>query len=171
MVRRCCPRPGDVLVLESRTFWREFSEGRYVSAGSIVDLQGDADQAYLTVCFPQLSLSCGGEHMILRDALRFSIQLHVSFLGDREGKGIVLDLSLKGCQVESLTSTVCTGDSLVVSMYPFEGSSPITVQKASVCWARGQQFGLVFDVFDSKEQDRLRWYLANNQGAKAKPRV
>ncbi|MGH7232335.1 MAG: PilZ domain-containing protein [Nitrospiraceae bacterium] len=93
---------------------------------------------------------------------RFPLQLPVSFSGNQEGTGIVKNLSLGGCQVESQTEAYA-GDYLSLKMQLTEGDSPLTVDAAAVRWSEGYTFGLSFDWLKPQEQDRLNRFLSTLQ--------
>jgi len=95
--------------------------------------------------------------MELRKYPRFPVQFRSSFSSAQvvggEGKGI--DLSLRGCRVESNTE-VQPGANLVLRIYMPGHDSPIEVDVATVRWTRGKQFGLEFMNMVAEERERLR---------------
>ncbi|MCE3221890.1 MAG: hypothetical protein K0S58_70 [Nitrospira sp.] len=85
--------------------------------------------------------------------------LSITFTGDTEGEGSVINLSVKGCKVES-DAVVRVGDAMsLILLLPGE-ESPATVTLAFVRWARRQSFGLEFISLGAAEMNRLRNFLA-----------
>jgi PilZ domain len=93
-----------------------------------------------------------------RQYRRYRTQLSVSYMGTREGRGTVENLSLGGCQVQG-TTPVFQGDSLILTLQlpPYERS--LRVDSAAVRWVSNQKFGLVFMWLDAVEHARLLQYL------------
>lgn len=86
--------------------------------------------------------------------------LSITFSGDTEGEGAVINLSLKGCMVES-DAGVKVGDAMsLILLLPGE-ESPTIVDLALVRWAKGQCFGLEFVSLGTVEMNRLRGFLAS----------
>lgn len=71
-----------------------------------------------------------------------------------EGIGVLLDLSLGGCRIESPV-TVEPGFSLKLSIYVPGVDWPLMIEAASVQWMRGQIFGLAFIRIRDAERQRL----------------
>lgn len=77
---------------------------------------------------------------------------------DRDGLGVVLDVSLKGAKVMSAV-TMTPGDQLVVSLrLPNQIATMNT--DATVRWRKDQTFGLEFVTLSRAAEIRLRKYLA-----------
>lgn len=86
--------------------------------------------------------------------------LSITFSGDTEGEGSVINLSIKGCKVES-DAGVKVGDAMsLIILLPGE-ESPTTVDLALVRWAKGQCFGLEFVSIGDAETNRLCSFLAS----------
>jgi hypothetical protein len=86
--------------------------------------------------------------------------LSITFSGDTEGEGSVINLSIKGCKVES-DAAVQAGDAMsLIILLPAE-ESPMTVELALVRWAKSQCFGLEFVSLGNAEMNRLRSFLAS----------
>lgn len=86
--------------------------------------------------------------------------LSITFSGDTEGEGSVINLSMKGCKVES-DAGVRVGDAMsLIILLPAE-ESPMTIELALVRWAKGQCFGLEFVSLGTAEMNRLRNFLAS----------
>ena len=90
--------------------------------------------------------------------------LSISFSGDAEGEGSVINLSIKGCQVES-DAGVQVGDAMSLIILLPEDAPP-TVDLALVRWAKGQCFGVEFVSLGAAEINRLRSFLASASGSK-----
>jgi len=71
-----------------------------------------------------------------------------------EGTGLMLDLSLGGCRIESPV-TVEPGVSLKLSIYVPGLDWPLMIEAASVQWMRGKIFGLAFIRIRDTERQRL----------------
>ena len=92
-----------------------------------------------------------------RKNIRFPVQFRSSFSSTAMvgGEGSLVDLSLRGCRIESPTE-VQPGASLELRIAVMEHGVPIQVQAAIVRWSRGQQFGLEFEVIASAEWVHLQ---------------
>jgi hypothetical protein len=90
--------------------------------------------------------------------------LSISFSGDAEGEGSVINLSIKGCQVES-DAGVQVGDAMsLIILLPDDAPTPVDL--ALVRWAKGQCFGVEFVSLGAAEVNRLRSFLASASGSK-----
>jgi hypothetical protein len=92
-----------------------------------------------------------------RQVRRFSVQFRSSFtsLNIVDGEGTVVDLSLRGCRIDSPTP-VQPGTSLQLRVQ-ISGDEPVlTVQEAVVRWSRGPQFGLEFVTLAPEEWARIQ---------------
>ena len=89
--------------------------------------------------------------------LRYRAQFRSSFssVAMVGGEGSLLDLSIRGCRIESLTD-VKPGTTLEVRVEAIGGEPPIQIQAAIVRWSREQQFGLEFEVIAPTEWAYLR---------------
>ena len=92
-----------------------------------------------------------------RKNLRFHVQFRSSFssIGMVGGEGNVVDLSIRGCRIESPTD-VQPGASLEVRIAAIEHEPPIQIQQGLVRWSRGRQFGLEFVTMAPEEWARLQ---------------
>ncbi len=68
------------------------------------------------------------------------------------------NLSAGGCKVKSYTP-VDSGMELEVRVYPLDPYSPIKVDKASVRWVTGRDFGLEFLNLEAGEQAQLQRFI------------
>lgn len=83
---------------------------------------------------------------------RFHVQFRSSFssIGRVGGEGRLVDLSVRGCRIES-SADVQPGATLEVRINALEHEPPIQIQAAVVRWVRGQQIGLEFEVIGQGE--------------------
>lgn len=88
---------------------------------------------------------------------RFPVRFRSSFtsLNLVGGEGVLMDLSIRGCRIESHTE-VQPGTSLELRIVSSEEEPPLTVQEAVVRWSRTQQFGLEFVSLAPEEWARLQ---------------
>ena len=95
--------------------------------------------------------------MDLRKNLRFHVHFRSSFssVGMVGGEGDIVDLSISGCRIDSVTD-VQPGASLEVRIVTKTQESPIEIQLAIVRWKRGRQFGVEFVTMDTGEWARLQ---------------
>lgn len=92
-----------------------------------------------------------------RKTPRFPVRFRSSFtsLNIVAGDGNVVDLSLRGCRVDS-SIEVRPGTSLEVRIQTSEEEPPLKIQEAVVRWNRERQFGLEFVTLDPEEWARLQ---------------
>lgn len=95
--------------------------------------------------------------MVTRRFPRFPVQFRSSFSSVHVvgGEGTLLDLSIRGCRVDSETQ-VQPGTNLELRIHLPDHEPPIQVELASVRWARGREFGLEFTSMDTDQRERLR---------------
>lgn len=91
--------------------------------------------------------------MIQRQAYRLHVKLPVTFSGDRDGTGVLYDISIKGCRIVSRTP-LRVSQALSLLIYQGAGRSPIAIATAEVRWAVALRCGLVFRSFDAEETIR-----------------
>ena len=87
-----------------------------------------------------------------RKNLRFPVKFRSSFssIGMVGGEGSIVDLSIRGCRIESPID-VQPGASLDIRIKVVESGPPIHIQAAIVRWSRGEEFGLEFEVIAPTE--------------------
>jgi PilZ domain-containing protein len=92
-----------------------------------------------------------------RKSPRFPVQFRSSFSSITivGGEGSLVDLSIRGCRIESPTD-VQPGASLEVRINALEHEPPIHIQQGVVRWSREKQFGLEFVTLDPEEWARLQ---------------
>ena len=87
---------------------------------------------------------------------RLRVQFRTTFSGSTklEGTGVMLDLSMGGCRIESPV-TVEPGFSLELRIHVPDLEWPLMIEAANVQWVSGQIFGLAFFRITEPEQQRL----------------
>ena len=95
-----------------------------------------------------------------RKNLRFPVKFRSSFssIGMVGGEGSIVDLSIRGCHIES-SIDVQPGASLDIRIKVVEDEPPIHVQAAIVRWSRGGEFGLEFEVIAPTEWTHLQEFV------------
>ena len=81
-----------------------------------------------------------------RQHVRVAVRLHGHFSSKSrmvDGEGMLRDLSPGGCRVRS-TVAVPVGTDLECCIFPQDAVNPFTIDGATVCWIRPQEFGLAF---------------------------
>jgi hypothetical protein len=91
-----------------------------------------------------------------RTTPRFRVQFRATFAGARmlEGTGILLDLSVGGCRIESMIGLE-TGLSLELRIHVPNLEWPLKIEAARVQWVSEWVFGLAFFQISGNEQQRL----------------
>ena len=69
--------------------------------------------------------------MIQREAYRFTVKLPVTFSGERDGTGVLYDVSVKGCRIVSRTP-LRIGHALSLLIYQGAGRAPIAIATAGI---------------------------------------
>jgi hypothetical protein len=92
-----------------------------------------------------------------RKNLRFPVKFRSAFssIGMVGGEGSVIDLSIRGCRIQSPIE-VQPGASLEVVIEVMEHELPIRIQAAFVRWSRDREFGLEFEVIVPTEWHHLQ---------------
>lgn len=96
--------------------------------------------------------------MIQRSSPRVPVSLLVAFSGDRDGVGVIRNLSINGCCISSGT-VVAAGESLNLEFHPGDDGPVILVDLAEVRWATAWEFGVVFQSLLPDEQQRLLHFI------------
>jgi hypothetical protein len=93
---------------------------------------------------------------------RFRVQFRSTLSASTklEGTGIILDLSMGGCRIESPV-TVEPGFSLKLSIYVPDVDWPLMIEAASVQWVSDQVFGLAFIRIRDTERQRLEQVISD----------
>lgn len=74
------------------------------------------------------------------------------------GEGVLIDLSIKGCRVESDVH-VQTGNQLELRVFLPDHDFALDVESSAVRWSRGREFGLEFVRMHSEAQELLHQVL------------
>ena len=93
-----------------------------------------------------------------RQSPRVTVQFEARMSGAATGHGVVYNLSLDGCQIESPLS-ILVGMKLTVVMDI--DREPLAIDLAAVRWANPPYFGVEFLVLRPQEQARLDGYLSS----------
>jgi hypothetical protein len=93
---------------------------------------------------------------------RFHVQFPATIFDhtNHDGSGVIRDLSLGGCQLES-QSNMTHGITLKLSVQVPGLESPLVIDGAHVQWVRGQFVGLAFVRIRKTEQQRLEKVIAD----------
>ena len=83
--------------------------------------------------------------------------------GIQVGEGQVLNMSDRGCLVESSVS-VKAGDYLQLRFSLHESEPSMRVSRAAVCWAQGLRFGVEFLGMEEKDRARLNRFVTTQGG-------
>ena len=79
------------------------------------------------------------------------------------GEGLLIDLTIKGCRVES-DVRVQTGNQLELRVYLPDHDSSLDVESSAVRWSRGREFGLEFVRMRSEAQKLLHQVVTGLEG-------
>ena len=92
-----------------------------------------------------------------RTVPRFPVQFRSSFTSTNVtgGEGSVVDLSVRGCRIESSTHTL-SGTVLELRIYVSDQEAPLGIDQAIVRWTRGRFFGVEFVSLQPEEWVRLQ---------------
>ncbi len=95
-----------------------------------------------------------------REFARFSIELPVSFSGNRiAGGGMISGLSLRGCTLVS-DELIQAGTTLALRIELPGQYAPLKVELAEVRWAKGRDCGLEFSRLRLEEKERLQRFMS-----------
>jgi hypothetical protein len=82
-------------------------------------------------------------------------EVSVSFRGDHQGGGTVVDLSTKGCKVLSPVQ-VRSGDRLLLVLRMPRQAAPLTIDQAHVRWVEDGSFGLEWTALPPDVEQKLK---------------
>ena len=91
-----------------------------------------------------------------RQSPRFTVQLDARISGDAKGRGVIYNLSLDGCQIESLLSIQA---GMTLTVVADLDRTPLTIKLATVRWSNPPYVGVQFVAVEPQEQARLAGYL------------
>ncbi|MBA2252195.1 MAG: response regulator [Nitrospirales bacterium] len=89
---------------------------------------------------------------------RYAVRCPVHFIGDHEGDGLTMNLSLGGCQLETALPLDVNAHLTLALQLPRHSDS-IKINVAVVRWASPPDFGLDFVLVSDKSLGPLRDYL------------
>jgi len=96
---------------------------------------------------------------ILLETLRFPMNHRIYFWNpDLDGEGMISNISKGGCRV-SCETPVRAGMSFEAWIYTDGSDWPLKIERAEVCWAHGDEFGLHFSSIWSSQRNRLQALL------------
>ena len=99
-----------------------------------------------------------------RSSERIALQCSIVLAsGMQVGEGTILNMSGRGCLVESSVA-VKVGDYLQLR-FSFDESEPsLRVSRAAVCWAECPRFGVEFIGMEEKDRTRLNRFVTMQGG-------
>lgn len=108
---------------------------------------------------PLSSAASVGTTFHVRSFRRFSVQCSVYYSSDEvQGTGIVWNLSLNGWRVDG-THPVDPGTVITLCVF-LPGQHPtVFIDRATVRWSRGQEFGIAVTSIKADEQARLEQFI------------
>lgn len=91
-----------------------------------------------------------------RSYARFLVQFPMMYLGQNvSDQSIVRKLSVAGCQVFGNAPAI-VGKVLSVRLTLPNGQKPLVIERATVKWVKGLEFGLAFDYLDKQQTAQLQ---------------
>ena len=94
-----------------------------------------------------------------RSHARFLVHFSMMYLGQPvTGQGIVRELSLVGCQILG-NAPVSAGTLLSLRLALPSCDEPLIIERATVKWVKGEEFGIAFDHLDEWGYVRLQQVL------------
>jgi hypothetical protein len=97
---------------------------------------------------------------VLRKNQRFRASVPVLYSGNGvAGEGMAKDLSLSGWQIRG-NEPVSVGMLLVLRVFPRGEPEPLRIDRATVRWVKGLEFGVVLDSPSRKVLDRIERIVA-----------
>ena len=92
---------------------------------------------------------------VIRKNQRLKKLVPVRYLGDEiAGEGIINDLSLNGSYITG-NALVSVGMALVLQMFVPGDPEPLLIDRATVKWVKGSEFGVDFDLPQPKVAERI----------------
>ena len=96
---------------------------------------------------------------VLRSYSRFPVRTSMMYLGQEfAGQGIVRELSRVGCRILG-NYPVVFGETMSLRIALPTSPNPLFIQRATVQWITGLEFGVAFGLLDAFEADRLQRLL------------
>ena len=92
---------------------------------------------------------------VMRKNQRLKKLVPVRYLGDgMTGEGIINDLSLSGSYMTG-NAPVSVGMTLALHMFVPGDPEPLLIDRATVIWVKGSEFGVDFDTPEPKAAERI----------------
>ena len=92
---------------------------------------------------------------VLRDGQQLKTFAPAQYRGDgMAGEGIIKDLSLSGSYMTG-NAPVSVGVALALQMFVPGDPEPLLIDRATVKWVRGSEFGVDFDIPQPKVAERI----------------
>ena len=92
---------------------------------------------------------------VMRKHQRLKRLVPVRYLGDGiAGEGIIKDLSLSGSYMTG-NAPVSVGMALALQMFVPGDPEPLLIDRATVIWVKGSEFGVDFDTPEPKVAERI----------------
>ena len=99
------------------------------------------------------------EGFVLRSYSRLPVRTSLMYLGQEfAGQGIVCDLSRVGCRILG-NYPVVFGETMSLRISLPTCPNPLFIERATVQWITGLEFGVAFGLLDAREADRLQRLL------------
>ena len=87
---------------------------------------------------------------------RFPVEITLIYRGPNSaGQGIVQELSLVGCRVLG-NDPVVAGETLSIGLSHHISQPPMFIERATVKWVKGLEFGLAFKKLQPRQADQLQ---------------
>src|SRR5262245_15899960 len=87
---------------------------------------------------------------------RFPVQVTLLYRGPNSaGQGIVQELSRVGCRVVG-NDPVVEGETLSIGLSHHISQPPMFIERATVKWVKGLEFGLAFTQLQPRQADQLQ---------------
>ncbi|WP_447979136.1 PilZ domain-containing protein [Candidatus Nitrospira bockiana] len=96
--------------------------------------------------------------MDLRQHQRFSVRFKVFLTpSDRpEHEGVLLNLSLGGCAIATLTTGLTKGSTVILKLEVPRSREPIQVERGLIRWIKDDLVGVQFASMSLRNQERLK---------------
>lgn len=103
-----------------------------------------------------------------RQHRRFPVQFRSSFSSVNVvgGEGVLADLSVRGCRIES-RAVVKPGTELQLKIHLPHESAPLGITVAAVRWSHGETFGVEFRDMKDEEWKRLGRFITSMESPDA----
>ena len=92
---------------------------------------------------------------VMRKDQRLKKMVPVRYLGDGiAGEGIIKDISLSGSYITG-NAPVSVGVTLALQIFVPGDPEPLLIDRATVKWVKGSEFGVDFDAHEPKVAERI----------------